>query len=132
MELCRPEFIGPRMKVHLLDEGYVWVQKTQDFVEDSSEEFGKSKVSVTPQTRGSVDYPSTRRIQVEVGLPDATFRKWGRVFFVQGALPKYNACIKPAFTCPKQSNIIPKITTWIKTASWAHKTISINHINHVP
>ena len=27
---------------------------------------------VTPQTRGSVDYPSTRGIQVEVGLPDAT------------------------------------------------------------
>ena len=29
-------------------------------------------VSVTPQTRGSVDYPSTRGIQVKVGLPDAT------------------------------------------------------------
>ena len=27
---------------------------------------------VTPRTRGSVDYPSTRGIQVEVGLPDAT------------------------------------------------------------
>ena len=25
---------------------------------------------VTPQTRGSVDYPSTRGIQVDVGLPD--------------------------------------------------------------
>ena len=39
------EFVGPRTKVHLLDEGYVWVSKTRDFVEDSSEEFGKSKVS---------------------------------------------------------------------------------------
>ena len=29
-------------------------------------------ISVTPQTRGSVDYPSTRGIQVDVGLPDAT------------------------------------------------------------
>ena len=29
-------------------------------------------LSVTPQTRGSVDYPSTRRIQVDVGLLDAT------------------------------------------------------------
>ena len=28
--------------------------------------------TVTPQTRGSVDYPSTRGIQVDVGLPDAT------------------------------------------------------------
>ena len=27
---------------------------------------------VTPQTRGSVDYPLTRGIQVDVGLPDAT------------------------------------------------------------
>ena len=27
---------------------------------------------VTPQIRGSVDYPSTRGIQVDVGLPDAT------------------------------------------------------------
>ena len=25
-----------------------------------------------PQTRGFVDYPSTREIQVDVGLPDAT------------------------------------------------------------
>ena len=44
-EFCRLEFIWPRMKVHLLDEGYVWVLKTQDFTEDLSEEFGKSKVS---------------------------------------------------------------------------------------
>ena len=29
-------------------------------------------LAVTPQTRGSVDYPSTRGIQVDVGLPDAT------------------------------------------------------------
>ena len=32
------------MKVHLLDEGYAWVPKTRDFTEDSSKEFGKSKV----------------------------------------------------------------------------------------
>ena len=28
-------------------------------------------------------------------------------------------------TCPKQSNIITMIQIWIKTASWAHSTISI-------
>ena len=28
--------------------------------------------SVMPETRGSVDYPSTRGIQVDVDLPDAT------------------------------------------------------------
>ena len=44
-EFHRSEFIGPRMKVHLLDEGYVRVPKTGDFAKDSSEEFGKSKVS---------------------------------------------------------------------------------------
>ena len=27
---------------------------------------------VTPHSRGSVDYPSTRGIQVDVGVPDAT------------------------------------------------------------
>ena len=43
-EFRRSEFVGPRMKVHLLDEGYVWVPKTRDFAEDSSEEFGKLKV----------------------------------------------------------------------------------------
>ena len=32
------------MKVYLLDEGYAWVPKKQDFAEDSSKEFGKSKV----------------------------------------------------------------------------------------
>ena len=31
-----------------------------------------TRAIVTPQTRGSVDYPSTRGIQVDVGLPDAT------------------------------------------------------------
>ena len=33
-------------KFHLLDDCYVWVPKTRDFIEDSSEEFGKSKVWV--------------------------------------------------------------------------------------
>ena len=43
-EFRRSEFIGPRTKVHLLDEGYAWVLKTWDFIKDSSEEFEKSKV----------------------------------------------------------------------------------------
>ena len=30
------------------------------------------QLCVTPQIRGSLDYPSTRGIQVDVGLPDAT------------------------------------------------------------
>ena len=44
-EFCRLEFVEPRVKVHLLDKGYAWVQKTRDFAEDLREEFEKSKVS---------------------------------------------------------------------------------------
>ena len=79
---------------------------------------------MTPQTRGSVDYPSTRRIQVEVGLPDATFIKSGRVSFVQEALPNYKTCI----SCPKQSNICNIYPNMSKNASWAHKPILIKSI----
>ena len=43
-EIGWSEFVGPRMKVHLLDEGYAWVLKTRDFAKDLSKEFGKSKV----------------------------------------------------------------------------------------
>ena len=34
-------FVGPKTKDHLLNKGYAWLSKTRDFVEDSSEEFGK-------------------------------------------------------------------------------------------
>ena len=30
-EFCWSEFVGLRMKVHLLDDGYAWVPKTRDF-----------------------------------------------------------------------------------------------------
>ena len=61
----------------------------------------QNKDVVTPRTRGSVDYPSTRGIQVDVGLPDATSEN-------QAESPLYGELYpftKPAFTCPKQSNI---------------------------
>ena len=44
-EISWSEFVGLRTKVHLFDKGYAWVPKTWDFVEDSSQEFRKSKVS---------------------------------------------------------------------------------------
>ena len=56
---------------------------------------------MTPQTRGSVDYPSTRGIQVDVGLPDATLEN-------RAESPLYGELYPntvPAYTCPKQSNI---------------------------
>ena len=52
-EFRRSEFVGPRTKVHLLDEGYVWVPKTRDLAEDSSEEFGKLKVSGLGSVHGT-------------------------------------------------------------------------------
>ena len=45
IEIRLSVFVGPKTKVHLLDECYTWVLKTPDFAKDSSEEFGKSKVS---------------------------------------------------------------------------------------
>ena len=45
-EFRRSEFVGPRNKVHRLDEGYTCVPKMRDFTEDSNEEiWGKSKFS---------------------------------------------------------------------------------------
>ena len=41
------------MKVYLLDEGCARVPKTWDFVKDSSEEFGKSKVSGLGSVHGT-------------------------------------------------------------------------------
>ena len=46
-------FVGPRTKDHLLDKGYAWVLKTRDFAEDSSEEFGKSRVSSLGSVHGT-------------------------------------------------------------------------------
>ena len=37
--------IGPRLKVGVLIKGNAWTPKSRVFVEDSSEDFGKSKVS---------------------------------------------------------------------------------------
>ena len=52
-EIGLSEFIGLRTKFHLLDEGYEWVSKTRDFSKDSSEEFGKSKVSGLGSVHGT-------------------------------------------------------------------------------
>ena len=48
---------------------------------------------VTPQTRGSVDYSSTRGNTRECRVTRHFSRKSGRVSFVRGALLKYKTCI---------------------------------------
>ena len=58
-----------------------------------------SGLSVTPQTRGSVDYPSTRGIQVKVGLPDATLEN-------RAESPLYGELYpntKPAYPVPNKA-----------------------------
>ena len=54
-----------------------WFRHIEKILETMEITSDATKISVTafyvtPQTRGSVDYPSTRGIQVDVGLPDAT------------------------------------------------------------
>ena len=41
-------------------------------VENTQKVFIHGFLSVMSQNRGSIDYPSTRGIQVDVGLPDTT------------------------------------------------------------
>ena len=78
---------------------------------------------VTPQTQGSVDYPSTRGILVDVGLPDATPEN-------RAESPLYGKLYpntKPTYTCPKQCNIsnISNISNHMSnTDTWAHKRYS--------
>ena len=52
-EISWSEFVGIKMKVHLLDKGYTWVPKTQDFSEDLSKEFRKSNVSGLGSVHGT-------------------------------------------------------------------------------
>ena len=37
LELCQSEFVEPRVKVHILDEGYLYIPKKRDFIEDQKE-----------------------------------------------------------------------------------------------
>ena len=53
MEIRLSVFVGARRKVDPRIEGYAWVPKTQDFSYDSSEEFGKSKVSGLGSVHGT-------------------------------------------------------------------------------
>ena len=65
MEIGGSIFIQPRTKDHLSEKGYAWVPKTRDFAEDSSEEFGKSRVSSLGSVHGLPRATSTLQ---EVGL----------------------------------------------------------------
>ena len=78
---------------------------------------------VTPQTRGSVDYPSTRGIQVDVGLPDTTSENRAESPLYGELYPITNLHILSQTIQYMQYN--PNMS---KNASWAHKSILIKSI----
>ena len=43
-EFRRSEFVKPRVKVHLLDEGYACVPKPRDLIKDPKEEIWRNKI----------------------------------------------------------------------------------------
>ena len=44
MEFRWSEFIKPRTKVHLLNEGYMWIPKRRDLTEDPKEEVSRNRI----------------------------------------------------------------------------------------
>ena len=92
LELVHTDVCGP-MRVQAKDGYEYFVTFTYDY-----SRYG----FVTPQTRGSVDYPSTRGILGNVGRPDIFHEN-------RAESPLYGELYpntKPAYTCPKQCNII--------------------------
>ena len=59
MEIGWSEFVEPRFKVHLLDEGYAWVPTTHSFIKD----FGFGEENLVREA-----LPSGRRRYLEVGI----------------------------------------------------------------
>ena len=43
-EFHKSEFVKKRVKVHLLNEGYIWVPKRRGFTEDPREEIWEIKI----------------------------------------------------------------------------------------
>ena len=80
-----------------------------------------------PKSRGSVDYPSTRGIQVEVGLPDAISEN-------RAESPLYGELYpntKLVYTCiylSQTTQYMQYNPNMSKNASWAHKPILIKSI----
>ena len=64
-----------------------------DGIQVRNRNFVQSIELVTPQIRGSVDYPLTRGNTRECRVTRHFSQKSGRVSFVRGDLPKYKTCI---------------------------------------
>ena len=81
-----------------------------------------------PKPGGPLTTRQPTEIQVDVGLPDATSEKSGRVSFVRGALPKYGTCIYLSQTIQYMQYISNIFNHMSNNASWAHKPILIKSI----
>ena len=44
LEFRRSKFIESRVKVHILDEGYAYIPKRRDFIEDPNEEISGNQI----------------------------------------------------------------------------------------
>ena len=44
MEFYRSKFVELRVKVHLLNEGYAYMPKRRDFIEDPNEEISRNQI----------------------------------------------------------------------------------------
>ena len=58
--------------IHELDSRVKDINAMIGAIMANRSKYGLEALTVMPRTRGSVDYPSTRGIQVDVGLSDAT------------------------------------------------------------
>ena len=78
----------------------------------------------SPKTRGSVDYPSTRGIQVDVGLPDATSENRAESSLYGELYPN----TKPVNNLSQTIEYMQYNPNMSKNASWTHKPILIKSI----
>ena len=82
---------------------------------------------MTPRTRGSVDYPSTCGIQVEVGLPDATSENRAESP-LYGELYPNTILVNNLHILSQTIQYMQKNLNMSKNASWAHKLLLIKSI----
>ena len=76
---------------------------------------------VTSKTRGSVDYPSTRGIQVEVGLPDVTLENRAESPLYGELYPNIILVLNLHLPVPT----VQYMQYVSNTATWAHKQYSM-------
>ena len=67
-EFRRSEFVDLRVKVHLLDEGYAYIPKMRDFIEDPKEEVSGNQIFRAKEASYPCYYASRGRDSPYFGL----------------------------------------------------------------